>query len=695
MEFKIVDFQKASPVWLKERGDEKNITVLMQTFIPCGNDTEMHMSGHCSYQIFINGKFVFFGPARAGRGYYRIDKLPIGKYLTEKENKITVLVSGYNCNNFYLINEPPFFCAEFVSNGSVFGYTGNDAWKTFIYDRKLQKVQRYSFQRTYIEAYNLTKGSPASSDGLQEAEIAVCSEKTFIEREISLPELPEEEMLRFVKGGNAVYNYEKESQLLSEYKGEPLDIVSSIVAESIELSDGSCPNGKSVELYNGFAIAEMKNNITGFIKLEVVCESDATLVLTFDELFIDGKVNRRRMGCENEIIYYLKGGERYTLITAEPYTYKYLNIMAVGGEVSVEYIGIIRLDFNQSEIVKKLNSKADEQIKRIYEAAVETFRQNTLDIYMDCPSRERAGWLCDSFFTSRVEHLLSDKSTVEHCFLENFLMEDKFKFTEYGMLPMSYPSDHSDGTYIPNWAMWYGVELREYFHRTGDRQFIDNAKNKMYALLDFLKKFENSDGLLDRLKSWVFVEWSKCNSLVQDINYPSNMLYYLFKNALCELYGDESLGKEAAALRKVIREKSKTDMFFCDNSVYGEDGVARLSGEVTETCQYYAFFTGVATAEEDPDLWNTMVNDFGPERAQTGKWEKIYPSNAFIGNYLRCDLLRMAGLNEKLDENVRGYFDYMAKTTGTLWEHNNTSASCNHGFASHVLVWLDHLGYID
>ena len=84
MEFKAVNFKKASPVWLRDRGDEKNITVLMQTFIPADNNTEIHMAGHCSYQVYINGEFVFFGPARAGRGYYRVDKLPIGKYLTEK-----------------------------------------------------------------------------------------------------------------------------------------------------------------------------------------------------------------------------------------------------------------------------------------------------------------------------------------------------------------------------------------------------------------------------------------------------------------------------------------------------------------------------------------------------------------------------------------------------------------------------------
>jgi alpha-L-rhamnosidase len=38
-----------------------------------------------------------------------------------------------------------------------------------------------------------------------------------------------------------------------------------------------------------------------------------------------------------------------------------------------------------------------------------------------------------------------------------------------------------------------------------------------------------------------------------------------------------------------------------------------------------------------------------------------------------------------LDE-TRSFFLYMADLTGTLWENIGTSASCNHGFASHVAV---------
>ena len=44
-------------------------------------------------------------------------------------------------------------------------------------------------------------------------------------------------------------------------------------------------------------------------------------------------------------------------------------------------------------------------------------------------------------------------------------------------------------------------------------------------LLDYFQRFRNADGLLEKLESWVFVEWSKANDFVQDVNHPSNMLY--------------------------------------------------------------------------------------------------------------------------------------------------------------------------
>ena len=252
--------------------------------------------------------------------------------------------------------------------------------------------------------------------------------------------------------------------------------------------------------------------------------------------------------------------------------------------------------------------------------------------------------------------------------------------------------------------MFLVLELEEYLMRTGDRAFIENAKTKIYALMNYFKKFENGDGLLEKLERWVFVEWSECNKLTQDINFPTNMLYAKTLNAAAKLYNDTEFAAKAERLKKIINEKSFTDKgFYCDNAVYGEDGIARLSGKCTETCQYYAFFCGIATPEEKPELWQRMLHDFGPERiipnqwpnfTPEAKWKEIYPSNAFIGNYLRLELLYLYGEHEKLTQNIKGFFTKMADLTGTLWENDSTTASCNHGFASHVVYWMDGMGMI-
>ena len=71
---------------------------------------------------------------------------------------------------------------------------------------------------------------------------------------------------------------------------------------------------------------------------------------------------------------------------------------------------------------------------------------------------------------------------------------------------------------------------------------------------------------------------------------------------------------------------------------------------------------------------------------------KTYPdvpaANAFIGNYLRLELLYRQGLYGQLKREIRAFFLPMAQRTGTLWEHMNDGASCCHGFASAVVHWL-------
>ena len=703
MVFSKINFSLAKPVYIKDHEKEMNRAVIFKSTVKKGNSTSIRITAQNDYQLFINDVFVFHGPARAGHGFFRVDEINIEKYLTMDENTVKVLVLGYHCNNFYLVNQQAFLCAELYDNGICFCPTGTDSWSAHLYEQKLQKVQRYAFQRTFCEAYDFTERAPLELGC--EAQQITYEIDTFIKRDTAYPSFPYEDKICFYECGNVsksdtpthfnpwwYYNIGKgySGFLPSDIQLSSTDIIDNITltkSENQEISDTLDANT--------YASAMMRANLTGFVSLKVDCICDTTLALTFDEILLDNKINFARMECANVIIYKLKGGQSYNLITAEPYTFKYMNVISLGGSVKINSLGMIKAEFNESEIIKKVKDTADDQIKRIFDAAKETFKQNTFDIYMDCPSRERAGWLCDSFFTSRVEYFMTGKSTVERAFLANFVMNPQYEPVPKGMLPMCYPADHTDGNFIPNWAMWYVLELDEYLKRTGDYDFAYSIKDNLYRLLSFFKSCENKNGLLEKLKGWVFVEWSECNNLCQDINYPTNMLYYKFKKTLARLYDDKSLDSEAEALKAQINKEARLGLFYCDNAVYDENGVAKLSGKITETCQYYAFFTGVCTREEDKELWDTLVKDFGPDRRTNNKWEHVYFSNAFIGNYLRLELLKEAGIKDALESNIRSYFDYMAKSTGTLWENDTPSASCNHGFASSVLIWLDYLGYTE
>ena len=724
---KTVSFSKAIPVWALERESEMNLWLSFRAVAKGAEKTVLRLTGSSAYEVKVGGTFVAFGPARCAHGFYRVDELDLSDMIKE-ETVVTVNVAGYNADSFYHLNQPSFLCAELIENGEITAATDTkNSFLCRVITEHEQKAQRYAGQRTFCEVHNV---SPLTKVWETMPEIK--------EKQFAIVKLAKTEPKTFIERGSYYNTYEKipaekiicRSEFTTEDYSERIRYPAFVVARNgstgpsskifplAETQTDIFIKARNAEIRNSHPTDEipkieticeseavtykMARNLTGAFDMDVVCDGDTELLITFDEILNDkGQINFRRMNTNNTIMWRIPKG-KYHISSFEPYTMQYLTIHILKGKAFVFDVGLMY--FGANPVTRRYRGD-DETMKRIFEAAVETYRQNTFTIYMDCPSRERAGWLCDSFFTSRVERVLTGTSEIEKVFLENFFLPDAFPNLPDGMFPMCYPADHKYYSFIPNWAMWLVLELREYLDRTGDRDFVMNAKQKIYGLLDYFRKFENADGLLEKLESWVFVEWSKCNELVQDISFPSNMLYAKVLRSVSELYDDPALAEKADRLKTVINEKAMTESgFYCDNAVYDEDGIARLTGKRTETCQYYAFFCGITTPEENPVLWQRMLHDFGPERivpyqwpnfTENAKWKEIYPSNAFIGNYLRLELLHLFGETEKLKENIYGFFTKMADTSGTLWENDSTTASCNHGFASHVLYWMDKLGMIE
>ena len=680
-----VAFQVAQPVWPEGMANESNVQVRFSAELKEARGAVLRVTGADAYRIELDGKFVGYGPARGPKGWFRIDEWPL-----KGSGKVEIVAQGNNCCNYYFAENRPFLQAEVVCDGKVVAATAAKGGG-FVAEltERVRKVPRYSFQRAYAEAYRVgAKGALVP--------LEVCPPVKYLERIAPYPSFAVNDRIRVLSTADVGFGVRRHHDAkFDEMVGEVevnnwddllrLRFANRDETARLESVPYRVKDGKSLRLDAGL-------NDCGFYGMTVEVKKPGRLILDFDEVLTDGEVNSSRMCCCNAVEWLFENPGRYEVETFEPYVWRYANLSAFGGEFDVADLHV--RGYKSGQVGRAKFSCSDPALEKIFAAAVETYAQNAVDVFTDCPSRERAGWLCDSFFIGRVNKLLCGETEMERLFLQNYVLPEKFDYLPDAALPMCYPSAHPNGNFIPNWVMWLIFEAEEYLARSGDRATVDALRPKFEAYVKYLSTFRNSDGLLEKLPKWVFVEWSRANRLVQDVNYPSNMAWAEVLDVMDRLYGKPELAAEAKRIRETVRKQSWTGKWFCDNAVRQADGTLKLSGECTETCQYYAFFFGTATPETHPDLWKTMVDDFGPKRFDPNdrtkllKHPEIWPSNAFIGNYLRLELLSRAGLVKNILDETKEFFLYMADRTGTLWEYDRTTASCCHGFASHAAVYL-------
>ena len=689
-------FIKALPIWQKNRRRVCNLQMGFRCDFDAteGKKYTLRVCGSTLYRIFLNGEFIGYGPARAGHGYMRIDTIELDAQ--DGLNKLAIEVAGYNCSSFYTMNIPSFLCAEILCDGESVAYTGRDFKALSLERARAQVVFRYSFQRAYTEVWDFTNKDLyawTTSDDLDFVPVKSFDiEQKFIERATAYPKYEIKSAAEIFGSGvtekaefdKNYYNDRRMRGTSNIYHGFFTDDVKHRPAEEIscsyQITEGRREYSSFTLEYGNYVIYRLPCNSTGFIKLKLKVRQKATIYLTFSEV-LRGEHLYRDSQVSNIIkLTYLPG--EYEFESFEAYTLQYICAQVTEGAVEITEVGLREYCYPICDNIKF--SSDDESLNKIFAAAIETFRQNTLDVFMDCPSRERAGWLCDSFFTAQSEQYFVGSSAVERAFIDNFVMAEEFPSAPEGILPMCYPADILDGNHIPQWNMWLMVELEQFFKRTGADK--EKYRKICYDFLGYIMQFRNADGLLERVPGWNFVEWSMANKWVQDVNYPSNMLFSKCCRVIGEIYGDDELIEYSKTLREKIIDQSFNGKFFIDNSIRRDDGRLELTGNISEAGQYYAFFCDVADRDDDrfAEYYKTVLYGLGPDMDR--EKYKIEPAKPFIGNYLRMELLlRWQKYDEILDQ-IKKFFTKMADITGTLWEHDADWASTCHGFASFAAV---------
>lgn len=408
------------------------------------------------YRVWADGEFISYGPERTAAGYARLRRLSLSGV-----RELVVKVTAYNVACYACDQQLPYFGAEVTRGGRTIAETSDFVCES-VSDRR-RDVPRYSFQRGFLEVYDLRR--PARE---------------------TLPVYSVEAPILLEGNGDKADYAEAGFRFLGETSFGGFDEVREVWWKDNPLyrtPEGAFDIQRDLigETETGYLAAdyELPSERSGFLRLVVETDAEVKIFAVFDEILPDGKWIFRRSANNDFICWTLPAG-RHEVMSAEPYAFKYLKILSPGKAKIVP--SLVTLENGSADCI---SVEGDARVKAVFEAAAATFRQNAVDIFTDCPGRERAGWLCDSYFSAQAERLFTGRNEIEKRFLENYILADVPEI-EKGMLPDCFPAQHHDHAYIPNWAMWFVLELYDYFLRTSDREIVDRAKEKVYGRRRFL-----------------------------------------------------------------------------------------------------------------------------------------------------------------------------------------------------------------
>ena len=674
------------------------------------------LTGRNMYRLYVNDEIVMHGPARTAHGYCRVDEVDITPFLQEGVNHLAVEVMVYGdvyggySNDSTL--ESGMFIGELTVDGEVVCATGVDEWQVLRLAARTPHAQRISHSREAAEIYVLDEEYYAWTTGRAQFMAAVAMDEAdapvYLTHEALQPTLNESPVTQLVEYGSCFI--EKDKPLTSLFYEKHSPYYASLTERPLEDCRRTAErafSGVSVRRVDDTLILEGEGDKyllfdggesrVGFIGLEFSCDHDGIVDIVHSEL----------LNPDGSIPYYhdvvtrlhVSGGMGHGFVTMEPCLSRYIKIY-FRGTGDVELYGLSMLDYAYPDEMRSGFQCSNDNINRLYNAAKKTLILNTMDIFMDCPERERGGWLCDSLWTARAAQMMLSDTRVEKEFIENFLLTPADGMF-HGFFPEAYPGNkpnYKEMTGITTWTFWLMCQLTEYVERTGDDKFRDEYADRVAAFVEGSHDFIGESGLLENLP-WLFIDWSMSNlgEYQQPISTPANALYAYMLTGLGRLYHRTDWCEQGERMRRILRDAILAESelgfdtltTFPDSFEMGIDGRLHGRGKVSESGMATALWAGLFLPGEAPLMEEAVIHRMGPAPTYAAD-PMIGKSQLFIGLCIRLDMLTRLGAYDKMYTDMLAIYEPQLKEgPGTLWENQiiDTSSRC-HGFAAHAGVHL-------
>lgn len=473
------------------------------------------------YKLYVNGKYVTEGPAASYPESYLYSEIDVSSYLTEGENCFAV-------HTYY---------QGLVNRVWVSGDLKQMLWLELLVDGKSVLVTDESWLCKYHTGYTEC-GMFGYETAFAECYDAKSSDAKFYE-----PDFDDSGFV-FAKE-NVRQNWKLQKQTTRQ-----LDVYD-MIPEKIE----DIPGGMRIYL---------PSEAVGALVFDAIGNEGDEIILRYgEELNDDGSVRfEMRCNCRYEEKMLLSG-KPDKLMQFDYKAFRYAEILFP----DTATVSNVKMRVRHYPYEPKYSYNAEGELKSVIDLCKNTVKYATQEQFLDCPTREKGAYLGDLMVSGRAQAVLTGDTTLIKHAVFNFT---KTAFICEGLMACACGSLMQE---IADYSLEFPAILNWIYSVDGDIEFLKACEPYATGVYNYYKKYENAEGLLDRVIEWNLVDWPA--NLRDGYDFPLtrpvdygvhnviNALWYGLKIAMEELYGTLGISAsldtqktKAAFIRTFYNEKT-------------------------------------------------------------------------------------------------------------------------------------------
>ena len=466
------------------------------------------VTADAKYSLYINGRFVNFGPARGFQHRWPFDCIDIAPYLRPGKNVIAALLYSFGLGNFSYAYQGEY---GFLLSGQVgnLDISTDETWKIRVAPGYLCAVAQGSFQYGFQEFYDFRSAddnwfeldyddSNWTENAEKEMRIAGCMPwHEFEERAIPLLThdlIPAAGRVAISHNSPTPQAWQENSNIWEKFCAEQFRWEADFVTgDTVSFEDGiSAQLIDFGEEMVGMLHFEVDDTVANDTLDYMICEcvqNSAPALPANPETVYGGRFLLRSGRNEHELT--LPWGFRYVVLwTHQPTNMK------------------VKLSCRRTWYPLDVQGRfmaSDKVLDKIWRMCEHTQRCCTVDSYIDCPWRENAQWWGDALVQAQNTFRLAADPRILARGLRQIATQRTPNGLTYAMAPTI---GHT--CILPDYSAMWLATLWAHYYETGSTKLYEELADTVDAICGYFREEIrlNRNGLIsyDR-RYWLFLDW--------------------------------------------------------------------------------------------------------------------------------------------------------------------------------------------